>query len=371
MEEVLQQMLNEKGQPCLSLILTTFKLSPAREQNQEIIRKAISTGKALLRANQNWPAEILSILSDKLDELVYHLDYNHLMEGLGLFVSPHFSKSILFPFSVKEQIILGNSFETRDIGYLNQTMADFYILSLSKKEIHFFESTVDGLMEIRNDHFPVVFEDDYEYDRPVRGHSFGNVVKGFERDKSISQEMRQIAFLKTIDEELKPYLKEDQVCILNGVTEVISNFESITSHRSHIIGTITRNLSFTPSTLYDKGKTIFMEFKKQKRQKLINEIRESIGKNRAAIGLQEVWKNAWEGKGRSLVVEKDFYHRGYFLPGEEHLLHFSPPLGEYQIINDAVDDVIEKVLEKNGEVNFVDERELADMGRIALLLRYP
>jgi hypothetical protein len=35
-----------------------------------------------------------------------------------------------------------------------------------------------------------------------------------------------------------------------------------------------------------------------------------------------------------------------------------------------VDEVIEKVLEKKGEVVFMDEKDLSDMGHIALMLRY-
>jgi hypothetical protein len=39
-------------------------------------------------------------------------------------------------------------------------------------------------------------------------------------------------------------------------------------------------------------------------------------------------------------------------------------------LDDAVDELVEIVLEKGGEVVFVDEGALSDRGRVALILRY-
>ncbi|MBK6634610.1 MAG: hypothetical protein IPG38_10090 [Chitinophagaceae bacterium] len=46
------------------------------------------------------------------------------------------------------------------------------------------------------------------------------------------------------------------------------------------------------------------------------------------------------------------------------------PYNRYSYIKDAVDDVIEKVLENGGDVEFVDEGVLKEYQHIALILFY-
>ncbi len=370
MKEVLQQMQNEKGQPCLSIILPTHKLSPERALNNNIIREGLAQAKSLLDTSQNWPREIITKLSVKLDDLMDQINPNSLKEGLGLFISPGFSSTLSFTFPVKEKIILADSFETRDVGYLCQLMHEYYLLLLSKKEIQFFKSDGETLEEIHNEDFPMTYEIQYEYARPVRGLSYGSMVKTYEQDKSIDEEFRQLTFLKTADEKLRNYLDAGDWLLINGVTEEIANFEKLTVHKLNIVGKIKGNLSHTIPVLQDKAIEKITEYRNKKNEKLLFEIRESVGKNRAAVGLQEVWKNVWEGKGLTMAVDRGFYHSGYTLPDSEYLLHLMPPLGNYQIINDAIDDVIEMMIRKNGEVIFYDSHELDDLGRIALLLRY-
>lgn len=45
-------------------------------------------------------------------------------------------------------------------------------------------------------------------------------------------------------------------------------------------------------------------------------------------------------------------------------------MGKYDIITDAADDVIEVVTEKGGNVVIVENGELKDFERVAMILRY-
>lgn len=370
MNDILHKLLNEKGQPCLSIILPTRRLSPERELNQEIIHQGISKAKALLNNNTSWPADTLTPISLRLGEITDEINYNHLTEGTGIFISPNISEVINFSFPVSEKIILKNHFETRDISYLNQVSEEYLVLSLSKKEIHLFKSSTHGLLEIINEDFPTEFHEEYEYARPVRGLSYGNMSKGFEPDKSITKEMRNIIFLKSVDEKLDHYLANKMMFVISGVKEVVSNFMNITRHSNLIAGKIIGNYSRIHPEMDKLARQAYVEFTVSKKQALLHRMQENIGKHTTAIGLPEVWKSAYEGKGLTLAVEKDFICRGYIMPEHQEELHLSPPKGNYEVIQDAVDEVIEKVLEKNGEVVFMDEKDLTNMDHIAMMLRY-
>jgi len=53
---------------------------------------------------------------------------------------------------------------------------------------------------------------------------------------------------------------------------------------------------------------------------------------------------------------------------DEIIYKATEPFNKFSYIKDAVDDVIEKVLENGGDVEFVDEGLLKDYHHIALIL---
>ena len=101
----------------------------------------------------------------------------------------------------------------------------------------------------------------------------------------------------------------------------------------------------------------------------MSEYQESVGYGRAVAGAHAVWQAAVEGRGWKLLVEKDYVQEGY-LHGDENKLLLKPPFGVHKVIVDVVDDIAEMVLEKQGNVYFVDNGMLEDYERIALILRY-
>jgi hypothetical protein len=82
-----------------------------------------------------------------------------------------------------------------------------------------------------------------------------------------------------------------------------------------------------------------------------------------------VWTAAQEGKGLWLLVEKEYTRPTYLRDGDP-TLYMRPPKGKYTLVPDAVDDIIEVVLEKGGKVMFTEENKLRKFDSIALLHRY-
>ena len=105
------------------------------------------------------------------------------------------------------------------------------------------------------------------------------------------------------------------------------------------------------------------------RVQLIKEFNEKIGMNLGVSGIQDIWSAAKEGKAFKLLVEKDYRCPG-FVDRDEYYLYLRPPQKPHKVLADAVDDIIEMVLEKNGHVFFTDNGMLKDYQRIALITRY-
>ncbi len=84
----------------------------------------------------------------------------------------------------------------------------------------------------------------------------------------------------------------------------------------------------------------------------------------ARLGAWPIW-----GRGKLLLVEQDYHAPGRLAETGLLLLPAADPNAP-DVMSDAVDEVIEMVLSKGGEVVFVENGQLAPHQRIALVLRY-
>jgi len=97
---------------------------------------------------------------------------------------------------------------------------------------------------------------------------------------------------------------------------------------------------------------------------------EAESNNRLVVGFNKVWDEAVHHHGILFVVEKDYRYSGYSASKEEIVSQYIAPFARYSYIKDAVDDIIEKVLENGGDVEFVDKGVLKNYGRIALIKNF-
>ena len=75
-----------------------------------------------------------------------------------------------------------------------------------------------------------------------------------------------------------------------------------------------------------------------------------------------------DGRGKVLLVEKN-YHVPAVVTENGGLEVVKEP-GGTDVMDDAVDEIIETVLLKGGEVELMDDDELSNHRKIALILRY-
>ena len=99
------------------------------------------------------------------------------------------------------------------------------------------------------------------------------------------------------------------------------------------------------------------------------ELERYVSQQRVAATVGEAWRKANEGRGKLLLVERDFHQPGRLDASGLLLLPADDPTAQ-DVIPDAVDEVIETVLNKGGEVVFVENGQLDAYQRIALVLRY-
>jgi hypothetical protein len=250
-------------------------------------------------------------------------------------------------------------------------MVPYYVLSLGKKEVHLYAAQADQFTEIKDGHFPMRYEEEYEYERATIGTSYGYSQKGFEKDKSAVVKMRMESFFKEAGSYLSPYLKNNHhALIIAGAKDMVAEFKSHVTLPKKIDGEVIG--SFKANDLFPLQKKAYASVIKNQKEEIQNKIRlfaEKDTMHHLAKGIQEVWQAAHEGRGLTLLVEKDYYQTSYLQDGNP-MLHLRAPKGKYTMVPDAIDDAIEAVVEKGGKVFFTEEKKLHRFDSIALLLRY-
>ena len=106
-----------------------------------------------------------------------------------------------------------------------------------------------------------------------------------------------------------------------------------------------------------------------KRQQYLAELDKAIGERKVVSTVGEVWRLANQGRGSLLLVEEDFHYPGRLDESGTHLFPADDPT-QPGVIPDAVDEIIETVLSKQGRVVFTPNGQLDIHQRIVMTLRY-
>jgi hypothetical protein len=366
---VFEALKNNFTTPCVSVVIPTHKMYPDRAVDALVAKQAFKRAKTqvlIMCPREEGGEEII----EKLGELLENVNFTKSDLGIGFYVSPDMGHVVKFPFVVQEKVIVGNSFEVRDLLYLSEMTISYYVLLINEKEIKLFEGHVEKLKLIKDDHFPLRFYDDYEYSHTSIGSSYGYALKSFEKDKSVVKEQRVKAYLKTADEYLTRYLEITTPLILIGNSKELGYYKKASVNYNNVVGKVDGN--YSQESIYRLGNLAFEKIKEYlyvEHDKLINRFDDAYGKKLATYGIINVWRAAKEGKGLILLVEKDYSIPG-FVSEDEFELFLSAPKKVKDIIEDAVDDVMEAVLEKKGKVKIVANGKLSKYDGIAMILRY-
>lgn len=357
--------------PCISIVVPLQNImSQDKKAALHTAGKAIEKAEDILQGTHPRHYEKLLTSLRKLLEEFDRL-YDPLAEGAGFYVSPNYHKLIQFPFPVRERIQLGDTFLIREVLYQEHYAINYFVLHLNEKVIQCYKGRLNKLEEVSDQNFPRELHDDYEYSRPARSssHAGQEGVKGFEKDKSILEATRLKTHYRMADHLLDKYLGASQL-IIAGPKKNIAYFQETTHHKKNIIASINGNYSHTAhDELGNRCWAVLKNWIDEREHTLIIDLIREKWQQHAVEGVKEVWKAANDGRGYKLLVEKDYSCTG-FLEEKSGKLQLKAPGSKHRIITNVVDEIMRIVLEKSGEVEFVQNGALEAHQQIALILRY-
>jgi hypothetical protein len=356
-DEILQAV---KYMPCVSIIMPFEPKMSLKTELEHRLKIAISKVDSEIMASYT-EEKALAVLR-RLRNLVKNLDFNTHKKSIAIFVSPLVEKVFYLDIPVEEKIIVDDSFEIRDLVYSKKEMHKYLVLVLSSKRTRIYLGNTHTFVRIVSnvpDHVAA-----FKNDIPERVANFS--------DPSDRKEVMLEKFLRHTDEGLGILLKAYPLPLfVMGTDRVIGHFKKITHNAGRILGFVHGNYEeATEEELRNALQPQIADWKKVKEADLLRQLDQAAGAKKLVAGMENVWREAMHKKGRLLVVEKNFIYPAH-LGGEKDIIYSeNNEAGHDFYIKDAVDDVIEKIFENGGDVEFVDPGVLQDYGRIALILYY-
>lgn len=356
----LKHLQSISGYPCVSILMPTHRTFPEREQDPIRLKNLITEVKK--RLLKEFSEEEIKPIINNINSIVETIDFNRSLRGLAIFVNSTKSFKFLLPFPVKERIQIDDNFATRDIVFGMNRSEPYWVLILNEKSAQIYTGVRENIMEYFGNSFPVVNKY-YE----IKNVNEKEVSKN---DRMIDNAERLKNFVRDVDAKLKALNTDGYDIVVAGTDRVLAAYKEITSQKENIVSFVKGN--YADKSTSELSKLMWPEVKKarsQKREELIKELDEALGAKKLATGIDDIWSLVNEGRGRKLVVELNYQYPAKLSENKIQLIPTEPAPGA-EILDDAVDEIVEKVIDTNGSVVFVDNGKLEKYGRIALLLRY-
>ena len=358
--EIQEVMSVPHYRPAVSVILPIkTKIGMEAELRKEV---KFATDKVERLLKEQYSMEVADSVMRKINKLIADAIFPAGKKGLALYASPLFAKIYFLDTEVSERILVNESFEIRDL-LLNRKEEKHYLLFvLSSEKCKLFMHTGQQLMSVKLEAPNSI--DAYWNDEVERVSNFTDPV--------VYKTNQVEKFIRQMDKELLYTLKSHPLPVfLMGSKTILGLYKTITHATPHLQGVVEGNFEeATIPELISSLQSVYDHWKNQQQTQLLHQIENAANQKKLSVGIQDVWKTAYEKKGRLLVVERNYVASGEHVA--EGRIVYKPTVSQndFYTSNDVVDDVIEMVLQNGGDVAFTEDGFLSDFDHIALIQFY-
>jgi Bacterial archaeo-eukaryotic release factor family 3 len=349
-----------KYQPAVSIILPFEPKMSLKTELEYSLKRAMTKVESELMGN--YPPEKAIPVINRLKDLIKQLNFNTYKKSIALFVSPLVEKVFYLDIPVEEKIVIDDSFEIRDLVYSKKQSNQYLILLLGGHRTKMYLGNSSHVLQLILSEYETFKQ--YENDVNERVANFSDPDK---RKEIIIEK-----YLHHIDTTLSLILQSYPLPVfVLGTKRILGHFHKLTKNEKSIVHFVHGNYEeTTPVELQEVLEPYVFNWKLVRQNHLLHQIENARNDMKLSSGIRDVWKSVESKNSRLLVVEKDFIYPARH--GSEPDIIFPEDVisNNKFYIKDAVDDIIEKVLENGGDVEFVDNDVLKDYDKIALIRYY-
>jgi hypothetical protein len=341
----LEKLMSDRGL-CLSILINT---TPGPKLDELDRQRLQAHERDVVRRLELEPDQKLAgLMVERLRSAIETSARQPADEALALFVSEKHMHLFHLPVSVEDRVVIDPTFATRDVVRAVQSNPPFLLLHMDSRSANLFRYN-------------------QKYLEPQLSSSFPALRQG--RVRAGQDPEGQRAFLRTVDAGLSRHLAESNLpVVLVGGERVIGEFLRLTRNGAKIAG-MAKGIHSRPALieLEDVGRSVMHDHVEDLSAAAHDTLYARLRVQRAVTGLLGCWHAAATGKPELLVVEQHFA-MPVRVVAEGRYVEPSDDDEHPDVIDDAVDDLIELVLQSGGFVSVVPDGTLTEHGRVAMTL---
>ncbi|MDF3288773.1 baeRF3 domain-containing protein [Streptomyces silvisoli] len=369
---ILAELRRPREYPAVSLVLPVHRAQPEKAQDPIRLRNLVARARKQAEDDPEVTHSRRIDLQKHLDAAIEELEWEREQmsgEGLVLHVAPGEHHTWLLPQPVTEQVVFGTTFLTRNLVAATSMLEPYWALVLAEKPSRLWDGSPLWLREVTEGRFPIAAQGQ-EGEAPLKG--------GIGVRPSPLREERLRRFFEAVDEALGQVLNgRRRPVFLVGMQSHLHRMREVTRHRDVLADpeTDTDAAGFEKASAAELAavlRTAWERAHARRVQAALEALDAARGEKRYAGGLEEAWNLVSEGRGRHLVVDET-YRVAARVDGEHVEVIGADgeirPDARGTVVQDAVDELVERQLEHSGEVTFVPSGAIDGTG-LALSLRY-
>ncbi|WP_406397344.1 chemotaxis protein [Streptomyces uncialis] len=359
----LARLREPRPYPALSLLMPTHRREPHHAQDHVRLRNLVAEAKNRLRADPAATRARSADIADQLDQAVAATDLALAEDGLAVFAAPGEHQVWYLNRAVPERVVLSDTFLTRNLVAADLADRPYWVLAVSADHISLWDGRAERVSEVRTGPFPLVRSlADPDAERQER---VGDLPSTF-RDEATR------AFLRRADEAMAAVLADHpRPLYAAGEAAALTTLAEVGGASDGGAGEMFRvphgGLAQGPPELVWQAVLPFHSARQEAENgAVLRDLDRARGRREFAAGADEVWRNATEGRVDLLAVEENYRvtvrDDGHHLMPARH--------DDLDSREDLVDEIVERCLTTGATVRFLPDGTLADLGRIAGVLRY-
>ncbi|MGE5765124.1 MAG: hypothetical protein ACM3ZF_14990, partial [Mycobacterium leprae] len=177
-------------------------------------------------------------------------------------------------------------------------------------------------------------------------------------------------FLRTVDRALGRYLRlHPAPLVIVGADRTASAFRSVSTNTRRLAGVVRGSHAQTPlHQLTPLIRPLLEQYLRSREDEALALLEARTSAHRSVDDMQSVWLAARAERPEMLAVEEGFFYPARLSVDGDYVMP-AADVDDPDVLDDAVDEVIETVLQRGGWVALVSDGTLAERGRVALTLR--
>lgn len=357
----LRSLVGSATYPLVSIVVPTQRISSS-DADRIVVKNAVAEVTARLE-EEGLEKATLRAITKNLSGVVETLDYSHMRDGLAIFVSEGSASVFHLSFEPRPAVTVDSTYLLKPIVRQLNREQPYYLLALSERHTRLWAGVRDRLEEIEDGGFPA---------EHVGVGGATAIPTGYGKRSSQLRDEGHRQFFRQVVASLRERLhQESRPIVVAGIRRYHDFLGEIGGLGGETIGEIIGNVDRVPvKDLGEQSWAAIREHQDRDRERTLIEARDAVASGNATRGLDDTYQSALAGTVSRLVAEES-YVVAAGVEGNGHLVVGVSESGTGPgHVDDAVDLVAAEVLRRGGEVRYVDDGALSDLGRVVALLRY-